>query len=200
MGRDALAISCACGTFRARLVDLDRRAGTHICCHCRDCRAHYTALGRADPGAAGVSLFQTTPEHLRPEQGGAALEALRLTPGGVLRWSAKCCDTPLFNTLTTRRFPLVAVQSNRVLGDLGPVVARAFVPVKAPKAGSGKSAWKHERGGAMMGAVMVRALRSLASEGWRETMFFDPAGKPVAPIRLLSPAERAAAREALTRD
>ena len=58
---------------------------------------------------------------------------MRLTPGGLVRWYADCCRTPIGNTLATRQVPFVglihACMESEVNGRsrdqaLGPVRAR----------------------------------------------------------------------------
>jgi len=51
---------------------------------------------------AGVALYQTRPDCVHIDDGAEHLACLRLSPKGLLRWYASCCDTPLANTLVDR--------------------------------------------------------------------------------------------------
>lgn len=188
-GGQTLHFACACGELEGRLVDVDARDGTHIVCHCNDCRANLVALGHSDPGAEGVELFQTTPDKINIDQGGEHLALLRLSPKGLMRWYAKCCSTPLFNTPSHRVMAFTGI-SAKIIRDhetaLGPVIARGFV--KTP---SGKT--KHEGLRPMLISMMGRMGKAWISGAWRDTPFFDDTGTPSREARILTREERAAA-------
>lgn len=188
MGRN-LQFSCACGELHGVLRDVDARSGTHVTCHCDDCRANLTALGHTDPGAKGVDIFQTTPDRITIEAGGENLGILRLGPKGLLRWYAKCCSTPLFNTLPSGKIPFVGVQTTALKDTdaLGPIQVRGFIPGK-----NGKQT--HQGLPKMIIGMGSRALSARLSGKHRDTPFFDAdTGAPTAPQRLLTREERAAA-------
>ena len=126
-GGRTLHFACSCGELAGRLVDVDARDGTHIVCHCDDCRANLVALGHTDPGAEGVELFQTTPDKIKIDQGGENLALLCLSPKGLMRWYAKCCSTPLFNTTSRRGMAFTGVAAGIIQNhevELGPIISR----------------------------------------------------------------------------
>lgn len=193
MAGRTLHFACACGELHGRLVDVAAHDGTHIKCYCDDCRTNLVALGHSDPAAEGVDLFQTTPDKIKIDAGGENLSVLRLSPKGLMRWYAKCCSTPLFNTMAKRGIPFVGVAGDQIKEHeaLGPVRARGFVPK------DGKTT--HENAGHMMTSMMARAGKSWIKGTWRDTPFFDETGTPTVPPRVLSREERAAALMGLHR-
>ena len=68
--------------------------------------AHF--LERAEDvldGYGGTEVLQLSQGRLRLERGSDRLACLRLTPRGLLRWYAGCCDTPIGNVPAQRRLP-----------------------------------------------------------------------------------------------
>ncbi len=187
----SVAFSCRCGTIKGRVSPASARTGTHLICHCRDCRAAERFLVHPGSAEEGVDLFQTSPDTIHLEAGADRLEVLRLSPKGPLRWYAACCRTPLFNTLSKPGLPFVTVMVERIqdAAALGPIVARSFVPQPG-------GAPKHKGGAGMVWRVFLRMAAARLSGRWRRTPFFDlETGKPVAPVHLLTPEERKALYE-----
>ena len=184
-----IALACRCGAIRGALLDAGPREGTHLVCHCRDCRAAPRALGAPDPGEAGVAIFQTTPDRIRIDQGADRLGALRLSARGPLRWHCADCGTPLFNTGTRPGLPFVGV-AVAALADpapLGPVAARAF-----RRGPDGRA--RHQGLARIVGGFLRRTAGARLSGRWRRTPFFVmPEGRPVAEPRGLTEDERRAA-------
>lgn len=167
------------------------KSGTHIICHCRDCRAFQVALGQPDPGAeTGISIFQIAPAGLALH---GEMAALRLSPRGPFRFYAPCCGTPIATTLTRRTMPFAGMLSGMVVAPerLGPV--RAHVHMTGL---DGKVTHRH------MGR-MVRALFSNAGSTYlrgeaRLTPFFDAAtGRPVVEPVVIEKARKAEIYSAL---
>jgi hypothetical protein len=178
----AVGFTCRCGALRGRLTDADPAQGTHMVCHCADCRRANAHFGLDGSEEDGVHIWQTTPDRLRIERGADHLRLMRLTEGGLSRWYAGCCDTPLFNTLATPRLPFVGVLTARLDAPerLGPVVAEAFVP-----AGEGRT--RHVRGGLVMWRFIRRTVAARLSGRWRRTPFFDVrTGRPIAVPEVLA--------------
>jgi hypothetical protein len=91
-------------------IGVSPRSGFRFVCYCKDCQAFARFLDRADvlDLAGGTDIFQMPPGHMRLTAGKDALGCLRLS-NKVLRWYADCCRTPIANTATGPRFPIVAV-------------------------------------------------------------------------------------------
>ena len=188
--------SCGCGAVAGRLVDVDRKAGSRITRYCADCQTAARELGHGDllDARGGSEIYQTTPAHIRLEAGEAHLACLRLSPKGVLRWYAECCDTPLFNTLASPKLCFAGVLVHGVApdarGPLGPLTAQTFT-----ESATGEGAPLRKFGFAKTGFnILRRHLR--AKLGGRAGMapFFDGNGQPIRRARILTREERRAAR------
>jgi hypothetical protein len=129
-----VGFSCRCGGIAGRLTGVDPDKGTHVRCHCDDCRRANAHFGIPGTREAGVGLWQTTPDKVKIDKGAVNLRLMRLSPRGLLRWYAGCCDTPLFNTMATPKVPFVGVLTDRLAdtAPLGPSSPRASS--KAPTA------------------------------------------------------------------
>lgn len=189
-----LPFSCRCGALRGVLRDAAPRNGCHAVCYCTDCRAFARHLGVADtlePGG-GSALFQTVPNLIDITQGTANLACLRLSPKGMHRWYAACCNTPLANTTGSSRMPFAGL-SCLIFDDvapLGPIVVRGFTKHALPGAGAPKK----DRGMArMVGGLVRRSLATYMAGTARTTPFFTPEGRPVVCPRILSAEEIRAA-------
>jgi hypothetical protein len=124
-----VGFSCRCGGIAGRLTHVDPDKGTHVRCHCADCRRANAHFGIPGTREDGVGLWQTTPDKVKIDEGAVNLRLMRLSPRGLLRWYAGCCDTPLFNTMATPKVPFVGVLTDRLAdtAPLGPVIAEGFV-------------------------------------------------------------------------
>lgn len=90
-------LRCACGKLRGHLVPV--RSARRAACYCRDCRAYARHLGHAgvldDKG--GTEVVALHPRHVHFADT-STLACLSLRKGGLLRWYASCCGTPIANT------------------------------------------------------------------------------------------------------
>jgi hypothetical protein len=138
--------------------------------------------------ADGVNLLQTTPDMISIDQGAEFLGLMRLSPRGLFRWYATCCDAPLFNTLRVRGAPFAGIQTNRLANPAaaGPVRVRGYVPGPDGKL-------RHQGAARMTWGIFSRMGSAWISGRWRKTPFFDASGTPMAEARILSKSERAAA-------
>jgi hypothetical protein len=173
-----------------------RRVGTRVLCYCVDCQTAARALGAEEilgPGS-GTDLWQTTPDRLQIDAGAAHLAILRLSPRGLFRWYAACCDTPLCNTLPRLGFPFLGViLRDRAAADeaLGPVFAHVGTAGARPR---GSAPAEDRRFQAAGMRVLQRAFAAFASGRSRTHPLRGPDGTALAPIRVLSRTERTAAR------
>jgi Family of unknown function (DUF6151) len=118
-----LGIRCSCGTLRARAREVSPSGGVHAVCYCDDCQAFAHFLGRPAEildAQGGTEVFQMSAARLSIDAGAERLACMRLSPRGMCRWYASCCNTPLGNTL-----PRPAADPT-LAKALGPVRARAF--------------------------------------------------------------------------
>ncbi len=190
----SVEFSCRCGAVTGVLQEAVPREVCHLVCYCRDCRAFARHMGVADqlePGG-GSPLVQVLPARIEITSGSEHLACLRLSEKGLYRWYADCCNTPLANTVGTSRVPLAGMWRPlfRDATPFGPVRTRGFTKMALPNAG----APKRDKGlVAMLGGLMRRSVAAYLSGTARRSPFFDAAGQPVSPPRVLSNEERAAA-------
>ncbi|WP_419739965.1 DUF6151 family protein [Ruegeria sp.] len=183
-----LTFSCACGTLTGRITSDGARLGTHAECFCRDCRAAQLYFGQPDPAPGPVEVFQIAPDEVTIDSGAEHLAAMSLSPKGMLRWYAKCCNAPLATTPRTARFPFAGFIALRIddRARLGPIATRGFVPRP-----NGKQ--KHENLAPAVIGLLRRVIKSRLSGGWKNTPFFDPESfEPVVTPTVISKEERAA--------
>ena len=93
---------CRCGQVRGFVADPSPRAVNRVGCYCDDCQAFAHWLGRADLlDAQGRSdIVQVAPASFAFTQGQDRIKGVRLSPKGLYRWYATCCNTPVGNTLS----------------------------------------------------------------------------------------------------
>jgi hypothetical protein len=164
----SVGFSCRCGKIHGRLTDIDPDRGTHVRCHCDDCRRANAHFGIPGSRAEGVCIWQTTPDKVKIDEGAVHMRLMRLSSKGVLRWYAGCCDTPLFNTMATPKLPFVGVLTDRLddTAPLGPIIAEGFV-----EGDDGTS--RHVHGGRVIRRFISRTAGARLSGRWKDNPFFD---------------------------
>jgi len=195
-----IPIRCSCGALRGTVRGAGPANGSRAVCYCDDCQSFAHFLGRAaeilDP-LGGTDLYQTAPARVEIVEGARHLACMRLTGRGLLRWYARCCNTPLGNTMPNDQIPFVGLIHSCMDHDgvgqardetLGPVRSRVhgrFARGDAASLGAHPDAPL---------AVMVRIagtllLRRLRGQH-RPTPFFDTVtGRPVAAAHILDAGE-----------
>jgi hypothetical protein len=101
---------CTCGRVRGEILQ-PRRAMRGVC-YCRDCQAYAHLLRRADQvldALGGTDLVATPAPNVVISAGREHLACVSLSPRGLLRWYAACCDTPLANTPRDWKVPYVGL-------------------------------------------------------------------------------------------
>lgn len=161
-------LRCDCGFFQAVLHDVNPKSGTHLRCHCADCRAGFRVLR---PGAQtrGIHLYQTDPDKVEIIAGPEYFECMQLSPNGIFRWYASCCNTPMFNTLKSAKIPFASVFTETAEDPsvFGPIVTEAHI-----KKSDGKTV--HKGMGKMVFRMLSRMISSKITGRWKETPFFLP--------------------------
>lgn len=199
MAKREMEHSCRCGACAVKVNLSGWGVGNRVTCYCDDCQTFARALGAQGdalgPGA-GTGLVQTTPDRLEILRGAEHLAILRLSPKGLLRWYAACCDTPMMNTLPNLKLSFVGLvvrpdQQTAVAALLGQRSAHVFTSTARPRteaprkdvafAAAGFAVLRRMLVGALAGRAKLSPLRS-------------EAGEPVAPIRVLTKEERHDAR------
>lgn len=195
-----LPLRCRCGHLRGLARDVSPTAGFRLVCYCEDCQAFAHVLQRPDvlDAAGGTDIFQMPPGRFSLTAGTDALRCVSFS-GKVLRWYAECCRTPIANTASSARIPLIGLihsfmdfEASGRAGDeiLGPPLCRIHersaigpLPARAPPAAS----------------LRVFAHRAAKVLGWwvrglgRPNPFFDEhTGAPLSAPRVVTAQERAA--------
>lgn len=193
-------LECRCGAVRAVARGVTPEVGNHCVCYCDDCQAFIRFLGRtADvlDTNGGTDIFQLSPVRLEFTAGKERVACVRLTPKGLARWYASCCNTPIGNTAPTPALPFVglirAFAPEPTGNAFGPIRTRVFRQFatgdRAAIPPDAQPRWR----------MLLHVLRLLL--GWRlrgdhkRSPFFDAAtGAPLAVPRVLTAAEREALR------
>ncbi|MCO6382610.1 DUF6151 family protein [Oceanicola sp. 502str15] len=192
---DPITLRCDCGKVELHIAARPAPPqGNRVICHCDSCRAFPRALGRADvlgPGD-GSDIVQIRCDRLSIVQGVEHIAALRLSPKGLARWYAACCNTPLGNTGPSPSYPFFGALTYGIAGKdaLGPVKARVNIPKdKAlpedlpPTSGSTLGVFLS------IGRIMFGGWLKGAQK--RHPLF--PGGEPLVEPRVISLEEKAAA-------
>ncbi len=192
-------IRCSCGTLRGVARGVSSQNGNRLVCYCDDCQSFAHFLGRADQvldAHGGTDIFQTTPAHLEISEGADRLACMRLTAGGLLRWYADCCKTPIGNTPNSRRVPFVGVvhscmdhaADTRSRDDaLGAI--RARVNGRFAKGDLSRLDAHPKAPASMLRLVPLILLAWLRGESSPSPFFDAQTGKPRVEPRILSEAE-----------
>lgn len=183
-------IQCDCGRLKGELND---KAVVNRCvCYCADCQAFARFLGHESEildEKGGTEVIQTTPDNVTFGEGAENLACMKLTPGGVLRWYAKCCNTPIGNTSSNFKLSFVGLIHNCLEhGDRS--LADRFGPVRTyanPTHARGEPKPKQSGMAGAIARILAWVLKARLNGGYRRTPFFDPdSGKPVAVPRVLT--------------
>ena len=192
---------CRCGKVAVRVAVPGRGAGTRCTCYCKDCQTagHLFGAGREILQAdGGTDIWQTTPDRLTIVRGAEHLTILRLGPKGLYRWHAGCCDTPMFNTLEKLGLPFVGLVLRPAEAEAAQAAfGKTYAIVNSASAPRASAAPRRDvRFGAAARQLMLRMLTALTSGRARATPLRGPDGGAIAPVRVISAEERAAARPA----
>jgi hypothetical protein len=187
-------LQCRCGTLKGYVTQPG--SVNRAVCYCRDCQAFAHFLGRAGEildANGGTDVVQTTPARLTLTQGQEMLACMRLTERGLVRWYAKCCNTPLGNTVANFKVSFVGLihscleSGGRSLDDsFGPI--RMWVNTKGAKREVPSNTM------AVIGGIMRivgMLLHARLNGSYRRTIFFSPeTGAPVVTPKVLNREER----------
>ncbi|XXX78376.1 DUF6151 family protein [Sorangium sp. So ce134] len=200
MSRD-IELQCRCGKIHGWLRDASPSAVNRAVCYCSDCQAFLHHLGRAEllDEHGGSDIVQVPPSAISFDRGSELVAALRLTPGGLYRWYASCCKTPLGNT-PTPRLPVIGITTE--LFQQAPGARPLDEVFGAPRGGIfGKEAIGEPPPGTVKPNVRLLARTigkvlgwKLRGKSWPHPFFDRASGNPRYPITVLSRAERDALR------
>jgi hypothetical protein len=194
-------LKCTCGTLKG-IVSQPERVN-RVVCYCRDCQAFAHFLGRAGEildARGGTDVIQTLPANVIFTEGQQVLACMRLTGKGLLRWYAKCCNTPIGNTLADFRISFIGLihtclqDANRSLDD-------SFGPVRMWSFTKSANAPVKSRPVAMTAGILrftSMVTRARISGAYRQTpLFSKDTGSPIAVPKILSLSELQTVRKAI---
>ena len=188
---------CRCGALTGLLSQPN--LALRGVCYCKDCRACAHHLGVATythDALGGADFLAAQARHVSFTSGIEHLACLSLTQKGLLRWYAKCCNTPICNTARNWKVPYVGLLSGCLKTDPA-AFERSFPQVQMRvNTQSAKQAPPpmRLRTAISLAGFMPRVMLSSISGAYRQTPFFDQAeGAPVVAVKVLSESERAEA-------
>jgi len=186
-------LSCKCGAVSGYIRD--GSPSNRVRCYCTDCQAFGRFFGPAggvlDP-QGGTTVVQVAQSRLQIDTGLDQLACLRLKPKGLLRWYARCCNTPIGNTLQNPGISMVGLihtclDPATLDRDFGPVTAEVYTDTAI---GSPKPR-QHGLPGTIVKCLAMVIMDRLSGR-YRRSPLFSQAGKPVAEPRILAREEVAA--------
>jgi hypothetical protein len=122
-------LECSCGTVKGSVAYPGK--AVRAVCYCKDCQAFARFLGKADQildPMGGTDVIAVTPENLSFTAGQEMLACMSLSETGLLRWYARCCNTPLGNINRNPKLAHVGLVHN-CLGSQRAIEA-SFGPIR----------------------------------------------------------------------
>lgn len=199
MGRMHHRFQCRCGTVQGEIAHAQR--GVRGTCYCGDCQAYAHLIGQApqvlDP-LGGTDIVAVQARNVRLASGTQGLGCLSLSPRGLLRWYARCCNTPLANT--TRDWKLAYMgMVHTCLREPQPLEAsfpEVQMRVHTRSAKDAPPPAAAIAGKARLARLMLGLTASRLSGGYRSTPLFDAYGHPVVPVEVAPEQAVRSARQA----
>lgn len=188
-------LSCRCGSVQGRASSVSARRVNRVVCYCDDCQAFLHHLGRSDvlDRYGGTDIVQMAPASLTFHRGQDHIAGLRLSPKGLYRWYATCCNSPIGNTVGPT-IPLVGVVAQAFAnGTQNPDdVFGAPVGAVQAKYAIGDGAPGSQSVGLSMYARILGKLLAwrLAGRSWPNPFFERGAKMPIYPVAVLTRDER----------
>lgn len=187
-------LRCKCGTLRGHVSQPEKC--TRIVCYCKDCQAFARYLG--NPGdildaLGGTDILAAHPQQVTFTDGQHALACMSLSDQGLLRWYAKCCNTPIGNTGRGARMAYVGL-IHSCLEQSGSSIDSAFGPVRmrtATASAAGPVASSTLDVVRTIAGFAVSVIGARLTGSYKRTPFFHvEQGTPVAAPIVLTPQER----------
>jgi Family of unknown function (DUF6151) len=187
-------LQCRCGTIKGHVVrpGMAKRG----VCYCTDCQAFAHFLERADTVLdehGGTEIVATLSNGVHFTQGLESLACMSLSPRGLLRWYAGCCNTPIGNTSRDFKLPYVGLIDS-CLGSDSPSLQESFGPVRMvikTESAKGHVESRPVRNLLTLVAIMKSVIGARLSGAYKHSPFFAAeTGKPIVEPRVLTKAER----------
>ena len=188
----SMAIQCRCGTVKGTVVKATPGFGNRVVCYCVDCQAYARFLGDEsallDP-YGGSDIYQTAANCVSIDAGQSQLACVRLSPKGLYRFYASCCNTP-FGNAVNGKLPLIGVFAG-MFGDASLRDARLGQPRAWVQAEHANNLPKniHGQNGFPLGITLRIVWKilswKLTGKGQPSPLFTDE-GAPVVAPQILS--------------
>jgi hypothetical protein len=195
-------LQCRCRTLKGFVAN--PFAANRAICYCKDCQAFAHFLGRSADvldARGGSDIVQILPKHITFTQGVESLACMRLTPKGMLRWYAGCCNTPIGNSLATPKFSFIGLVHSCLRSGGGTALDEAFGTVRAwvnTNGAKGDPKPKVRGQAATFGWFLATTVKARLNGDYRQTPFFRPdTGEPVVSPRVLSGEEHSRVMDAV---
>jgi hypothetical protein len=201
--KTGMQIQCECGTFRAQLENFPGNTPGRLACYCDDCQTFMHYLNRADllDSAGGTEVVPVYPEQMKIIAGREVLKCLRLSPEGLYRWYASCCNTPVTNTrpgfpwMGTVHRVFTVPDPSYLVRTLGPVKSRIMGRFARGTPPSGTAKNINFKG---FMTVLPFIVKGMLTGKAKHSPLFERDGKmPIVPPIVLSLQERNAIRQRL---
>lgn len=179
MVRKSHSLRCKCGAVQGQVQI--RGVSSRIVCYCKDCQAFARYLGRTEDVLdrhGGTDIVQVSPSRVSFVRGRDQIAAIRLTDQGMIRWFAKCCNTPIGNTPPNYKLSFVGL----IHSCLGENLESSFGAVKAHANATSANGDPRPTDRGLLGAVLrfIGIVGSGRLTGqYKHTPFFSASGTPI---------------------
>jgi len=189
-------LACRCGLVQGQ-VDGSHTYGRAVC-YCTDCQAFARFLGRPQEilnRQGGSDIVATHPQHVQFTQGFDHVACMSLSPRGLLRWYAACCQTAIGNTPRDPGMAYVGLLTDCLSAtdnEIDTTFGRATVAIKTESAHGEVKATPVATFFAVLKIMGNVALARLGGSYRRNPFFVSGTAQPVKPLKVLNKAERQA--------
>jgi len=172
-------------------------------CYCKDCQSFAHFLGREKHilnDLGGTDIVPAAPRGVVFTQGKESLACMQLSPKGLLRWYAKCCNTPVGNTWRHNKLSYVGL-IHSCLESGGQSIDESFGPVRMQVNVQSAKGVVHEKSKGLFSGLFrwtTMMFRERISGTYKRSPFFVPStGQPIAIPIVLTMDEKQALRNKL---
>ncbi|HEX2584528.1 MAG TPA: DUF6151 family protein [Steroidobacteraceae bacterium] len=191
-------LRCHCGVVQGHVITSG--ALTRAICYCKDCQSFAHFLGKEKEvldELGGTDIVPMSPRNVVFTQGKQSLACMQLSPKGLLRWYAKCCNTPIGNTWRNNHMAYVGLVHSCLEGS-GKSIEDSFGPVRIyvnPKSAKGQVTAKSKGSIGMMLRWLGMMISERVSGNYKKSPFFGADGEPAALPVVIALEERQLLRE-----
>lgn len=191
-------LACRCGNVRGLIRGITPKTCNHGVCLCDDCQLYAAFLG--DPELldvnGGTEITQVAHNRVYIVAGQEYVACVKLYDKRMHRWYARCCNTPLANTMGSKSLFAGVVHACVRDGAFGATLDQALGPIRERVQGKfGKGELPKGTQQTVSIGLVVHLVTLLArwalTRAYQPSAFFN-AGKPVVVPRVLTKSERQA--------